>query len=679
MKIKPNLYYSLLAIWLGATGAQADGARALLAEPPHPIYHVVRDQTLAQAAALIANRGGFGFQIAAGLESDRLNRKLAAADWPAALAQLLADYNYTLVGAPGAIRSVLVSGRRQNGLVDPSSAVTAIEPRNTNDLPEHYRRLKPGSAMPLELPLNQLRRLTAGDRALLDLPIGQYQIEHDRRIDHADGSSTWTGHLADEGLGYRLNLSLGAAGLMGNLYTPDGEYLIESAGAATVLVDLRNSGLRAGGFDGDHIEPAGLAAPTEMAKASVSTETLRTKAESLRASANALNQEATNLYGNYTDNQQLVANAQAALTEAKANTASAKAELASRKQTLKSAPKDATLQAEVADAKAALNAAKAAEKQANTNLKAVKKSEKSALSAYNKKIAAYKKANTKAEKAEADYTTRLNETGGGNTENNGNNGNNGNGNNGGGNSDNSVIDVMVLYTTVGQSATYAKQRIQYLVDISNQAYRDSGIHATLRLVHTEASAYTETNRNDTALDDLGAGNGAFANVEALRNRYGADLVVFFRPFYHLASGQMCGIAYQGFYDGGDAFPFWAYAVVGDGYSLESDNYYCQTGSFAHEIGHNLGNVHDREFSNLQGKFDYSYAWGIDNLFGTIMSYYSPQILLFSSPSLSTQCAGGPCGYPAGSIHSSDQTATTNYTAPFVGNYRQTQVSVPTIE
>jgi len=674
MKINQNLRYLSLVVWLGATSALADGARATLVEPPHPIYHVVRDQTLAQAAASIANRGGFGFRIAAGLESDRLNRKLAAADWPAALAQLLEDYNYTLVGEPGAIRSVLISGRRHNGLVDPTSAGIAIEPRKVDGLPERYRRLKPGSAMPVELPMAQLRQLKAGDRALLDLPIGQYQVEHDRRTDHADGSSTWTGHLADEGLGYRLNLSVGAAGLMGNLYTPDGEYLIEGAGGAAVLVDLQHSGLTAGGFDGDHIEPSGLPAPTEMAKASLSTESLRTKAESLRADATALNQEATNLYGNYTDNQQLVANAQTALTAAKANTATAKAELASRKQTLKSAPKDATLQAAVASAKSALNAAKAAEKQANTNLKAVKKFEKSALSAYNKKIAAYKKANTKAEKAEADYAARLNETGGGNTENNGNNGN------GGGNTtETNVVDVMVLYTTVGQSADYAKQRIQYLVDVSNQAYRDSGIHASLRLVHTEASAYTETNLDNTALDDLGAGNGAFANVEALRNRYGADVVVFFRPFYHLASGQMCGIAYQGFYNGGDAYPFLAYAVVGDGYSLESDNYYCTTGSFTHEIGHTLGNVHDREFSNLQGKFEYSYAWGIDNLFGTIMSYYSPQILLFSSPSLSTQCAGGPCGYPAGSIHSSDQTATTNYTAPFVSAYRQTQVSVPSIE
>jgi hypothetical protein len=185
----------------------------------------------------------------------------------------------------------------------------------------------------------------------------------------------------------------------------------------------------------------------------------------------------------------------------------------------------------------------------------------------------------------------------------------------------------------------------------------------------------ENNANSQALNDLANDRGAFAGTASLRNQYGADLVMLLRPLYAKSAGG-CGTAYVGFANGGDGFSNSGYSVVGDGYSKDAlSNYYCRTSTFAHELGHNLGNAHDREYSGFQGAFSYSYAWGINGKFGTIMSYYDPSVLLFSTPNLNTQCAGTPCGFAEGKAHSSDQAKTINFTAPSVANYMKSIVKV----
>ena len=58
----------------------------------------------------------------------------------------------------------------------------------------------------------------------------------------------------------------------------------------------------------------------------------------------------------------------------------------------------------------------------------------------------------------------------------------------------SVIDLMLVYTP-GMVQRYGdglQTRLNNLVAIANQAYIDSGVHITLRLVHTELVNYSET-------------------------------------------------------------------------------------------------------------------------------------------------------------------------------------------
>ncbi|MEI6070066.1 MAG: zinc-dependent metalloprotease family protein [Methylococcaceae bacterium] len=111
-----------------------------------------------------------------------------------------------------------------------------------------------------------------------------------------------------------------------------------------------------------------------------------------------------------------------------------------------------------------------------------------------------------------------------------------------------VLDIMVLYTTQSYTAAYAKQRLAYLVTASNQAYTDSGINLTLRMVYAEPTTYTDKDVNGTALDNLANDSGIFVGTAEKRALYGADLVYLFRPLNAITQ-TTCGTTYLEMADG----------------------------------------------------------------------------------------------------------------------------------
>jgi hypothetical protein len=234
----------------------------------------------------------------------------------------------------------------------------------------------------------------------------------------------------------------------------------------------------------------------------------------------------------------------------------------------------------------------------------------------------------------------------------------------------STIDLLALYTP---GLNQPETRINYLADLTNQAYLDSKINARIRVVKIEAVDYAEKNDNSQAISELTDGSGPFDKIRALREKSGADLVTLIRPF-HAASQKGCGIAWVNGSNGSGFSPLLGFSVVSDGHDQDGQMVYCGEHTLAHETGHNLGNVHDRPFSDLQGAFPYSYAWGVDGSFGTIMSYRRPTVLLFATPQLVDSCHGQPCGYAEGDANASDNTATINRTAPIVAGFMPTVVS-----
>ncbi len=234
----------------------------------------------------------------------------------------------------------------------------------------------------------------------------------------------------------------------------------------------------------------------------------------------------------------------------------------------------------------------------------------------------------------------------------------------------STIDVLVLYT---KGLAQPETRINYLTDLTNQAFLDSKVHAKIRVVKLEAVDYVEKSDNSQALSDLTDGTGTFNRVRGSRERYGADLVTLIRPF-HSTSQKLCGIAWINGSNGSALSKELGFSVVSDGTDQDGQMVYCGEHSLAHELGHNLGNVHDRPFTNYAGVYPYSYAWGVDGSFGTIMSYRRPSVLLFSTPLLPNACHGQACGYPEGNPNASDNSTTINQTAPTVARFLPTVVT-----
>lgn len=217
---------------------------------------------------------------------------------------------------------------------------------------------------------------------------------------------------------------------------------------------------------------------------------------------------------------------------------------------------------------------------------------------------------------------------------------------------NTIIDVLVLYTP-GLVARHggeagAANRIDYLVSLANQAYANSGVGITLRRVGLQRVELGDNTSNSTTLSQLRTGAGAFAAIPALRNSTGADGVLLVRPFDMAGQGGSCGVGYVAGYGGTpmSAYSEYAFAVISDGRDTGGTSYYCTDTSFAHELGHNMGLMHDRETVARQGggsgALPYAFGYGKPSQFGTIMSYIYPVVARFSNPR-DTSCSNGPCG------------------------------------
>ncbi len=248
-----------------------------------------------------------------------------------------------------------------------------------------------------------------------------------------------------------------------------------------------------------------------------------------------------------------------------------------------------------------------------------------------------------------------------------------------------VVDFMFVVTTglANRLGGNLMTRMNFLVTTANDSYAQSEIAITMRLVYVTVVDYPDTGDDGLALDAITpvlkngvmGGAGVFSSIETLRNTYGADVVSFQRNGSDFGGS---GIAWVP----NPPEPNIMYSVITG--CVQG----CET-VFLHEVGHNMGNSHDRAtvaweeggtptLSSRTPPYAFGYYYcdsgvltcnslllnnsapnasppscttadgpqcttttGITaNNFGTIMSYFNPKVLRFSNPNITCGPTGG---------------------------------------
>ncbi len=241
-----------------------------------------------------------------------------------------------------------------------------------------------------------------------------------------------------------------------------------------------------------------------------------------------------------------------------------------------------------------------------------------------------------------------------------------------------TVDLLVLYSpgmlSVYGSADKVATRVDALIAAANQAYVAGGLAYQVRRVGLEMVSVDDKTSNDSLLNQMKARTGAFATMGSRRDQLGADLVTVIRPLYAQVQGS-CGVGYVSGYGGSNVSQYADYglSVLGDGNDRTGQNYYCDPLTMTHELGHNMGLMHDRSTVAQQGGgvgvTPYAFGFAVAGRWGTIMSYTSPRQIKFSNPDDYTCGTKERCGVPESSPTSANNVKALAQSMPLVAGFR----------
>ena len=161
-----------------------------------------------------------------------------------------------LVGADLAAQADPVTVESLPAMFAPSVAVLD-EARDTRRGADEPEPRKPADvAHPVTVDLVAMSALEPGADMALSIPDhGDYRVAYDRTEPGDTDSTTWVGHLKDYGQEFRVIITSGPNGSVGNILTPSGEILLVSDGGSQWLVDPQRSGLSQ--LEPDHADAVG--------------------------------------------------------------------------------------------------------------------------------------------------------------------------------------------------------------------------------------------------------------------------------------------------------------------------------------------------------------------------------------------------------------------------------------
>ncbi len=242
-------------------------------------------------------------------------------------------------------------------------------------------------------------------------------------------------------------------------------------------------------------------------------------------------------------------------------------------------------------------------------------------------------------------------------------------------SDAGVIDLMVIYPTIVRKTIGSEgetlSEIKNAVAGANLCFRNSEVPLQIRLVHTYETDYSPTgilvdDLNKTTLKD----DGVMDEIHTLRDQYGADIVTLL-----VEDSDMGGLAntlsYPSLSFAESAFNVCVWDQIG-----------APTFTLAHEIGHNMGCLHNREDASDSsqisdydyGAFAYGKRWFLNGEgYRTVMAYndsdksYKNSIPYFSNPAISY------LGVATGNEGTENNAMALKISTPYVANFRDSKI------
>lgn len=242
-------------------------------------------------------------------------------------------------------------------------------------------------------------------------------------------------------------------------------------------------------------------------------------------------------------------------------------------------------------------------------------------------------------------------------------------------SDAGQIDLMVVCPAAVKNAIGALDdallEIHNAIAGANLCFRNSDVQIQLRLVHVHETDYTPTGNLDIDLDRLtGTDDGFLDEVHGVRDAYGADVVTLLSTDSNLG-GLANTLSYPSLSFEDSAFNVCVWDQIG-----------APAFTLAHEIGHNMGCLHNREDASDEsqssdsnyGSFAYGKRWQTDGEgFRTVMAYddstesYGNSIPFFSNPNVLYQ------GVATGNSGSENNALVLQLSSPYVSNFRTAKI------